>query len=160
MSNYQFPRLTDSAGNWSLDIRHWTFPTYSPTHHSLRHMLPDWLRRDNRKLSLSSFMAQGGTSPAMIATHEVAVNQTEDSVLARCRAGDLDAYGQVYAEHERHVFRYAYHLLRHSEDADDVKQETFMRAFQAISGFRSECSLRTWLLRICANLCRERMKAR
>ena len=96
----------------------------------------------------------------MIATHEVAANQQEDGVLSRCRAGDLDAYGQVYAEHERHVFRYAYHLLGSPEDADDVKQETFIRAFQAIGGFRNECSLRTWLLRICANLCRDRIKSR
>ncbi len=96
----------------------------------------------------------------MIATHDVAVNQQEDSVLKRCRTGDLDAYGLVYAEHERHVFRYAYHLLGSPDDADDVKQETFLRAFQALGGFRSECSLRTWLLRICANLCRDRMKSR
>ena len=123
-------------------------------------ILPDWLKRDNRSPGSSSVLTQGGTRPAMIATQEATVHQPEDSVLARCREGDLDAYGQVYAEHERHVFRYAYHLLGHSEDADDVKQETFLRAFQAISGFRSECSLRTWLLRICANLCRDRMKAR
>lgn len=96
----------------------------------------------------------------MLATQEVSAQKPEDGLLARCRAGDLDAFGQVYAEHERHVFRYAYHLLGQREDADDVKQETFLRAYRAIGGFRNDCSLRTWLLRICANLCRDKMKAR
>lgn len=96
----------------------------------------------------------------MLATQEVSAQKPEDGLLARCRAGDLDAFGQVYAEHERHVFRYAYHLLGQREDADDVKQETFLRAYRAIAGFRNDCSLRTWLLRICANLCRDKMKAR
>jgi len=88
------------------------------------------------------------------------LQRPEEGVLARCRAGDLDAFGLVYDEHERHVFRFAYHLLGKHEDADDVKQETFLRAYRAIGNFRGECSLRTWLLRICANLCRDRMKAR
>src|SRR5205807_4760918 len=96
----------------------------------------------------------------MLATQEAFVHKPEDTVVARCRAGDLDAFGQVYAEHERHVFRYAYHLLGSREDADDVKQETFLRAFRAIAGFRADCSMRTWLLRICGNLCRDRIKSR
>ena len=96
----------------------------------------------------------------MLATQEAFVQKPEDRLVARCRAGDLDAFGQVYAEHERHVFRYAYHLLGQRDDADDVKQETFLRAYRAISGFRSDCSMRTWLLRICANLCRDRVKSR
>ena len=96
----------------------------------------------------------------MQCTQEATLQVTEDHLVARCRAGDLDAFSQVYADHERHVFRYAYHLLSHREDADDVKQETFLRAYKAMPGFRSECSLRTWLLRICANLCRDKIKSR
>lgn len=45
------------------------------------------------------------------------------------------------------------------EDADDIKQETFLRAFQAIGSFRNESSLLTWLLKICANLCRDRIRS-
>lgn len=83
----------------------------------------------------------------------------EDVLVARCRAGDLEAFGQVYSLHERQVFRYAYHLLGNREDADDVKQETFLRAYQAIGSFRSAARLQTWLFRICGNLCRDRMKS-
>src|SRR5882724_7183056 len=95
----------------------------------------------------------------MIAMHGITMQGTEDQLVARCRSGDLDAFGQIYAKYERQVFRYAYHLLGHRDDADDVKQETFVKAFQALSGFRSEASLQTWLLKICGNLCRDRIKS-
>ena len=95
----------------------------------------------------------------MPATHGVAMQGTEDQLVARCRTGDREAFAQVYARYERQVFRYAYHLLGHREDADDIKQETFLKAYQAIHTFRSESSLQTWLLKICGNLCRDRVKS-
>lgn len=84
-------------------------------------------------------------------------------LAARCRAGDLGSFEQVYAQHERQVFRYAYHLLGSREDADDIKQETFVRAYQALTGgagYKGEGSLTAWLLKICGNLCRDRLKSR
>jgi len=84
---------------------------------------------------------------------------TEDQLVARCRSGDVDAFAQIYAQYERQVYRYAYHLLGHRDDADDIKQETFVKAFQAMPGFRSEASLQTWLLKICGNLCRDKIKS-
>lgn len=83
----------------------------------------------------------------------------EEQLVARCRAGDLDALGQVYERYERHVFRYAYYLLGQREEADDIKQETFLRAYQSIGKFRSRSSLQTWLLAICGNLCRDRIRS-
>ncbi len=87
------------------------------------------------------------------------IHQLERGLIARCRTGAEDALVRVYAEYGRQVFRYAYHLLGNVDDADDVKQETFLRAFRSIGTFRSECALRTWLLRICANLCRDRIRS-
>ena len=84
---------------------------------------------------------------------------TEDQLVARCRTGDLDAFAQVYAQYERQVYRYAFHLLGNRDDADDIKQETFVKAFLAMPGFRSESSLQTWLLKICGNLCRDKIKS-
>jgi RNA polymerase sigma-70 factor (ECF subfamily) len=83
----------------------------------------------------------------------------EDQLVTRCRAGDLDAFSQVYDRYERQVFRYAFHILGHRDDADDIKQETFVKAYQAIGSFRSESSLQTWLLKICGNLCRDKIKS-
>ncbi len=90
---------------------------------------------------------------------EASMQTSERELVARCRAGDIDAYSHVYACYERQVFRYAYHLLGHREDADDIKQETFLRAYKAIHGFRCEATLQTWLLKICGNLCRDRLRS-
>lgn len=95
----------------------------------------------------------------MIVSQHADMPVPEDKLVARCRAGDLDAFSEVYALYERQVFRYAYHLLGHREDADDIKQETFVKAYQAIGKFRNDASLQTWLLKICGNLCRDRMKS-
>lgn len=72
----------------------------------------------------------------------------------------LDFWELSYSQHERQVFRHAYYLLGHREDADDVKQETFIKAYRAMATFRNDCSMLTWLLKICGNLCRDRIKAR
>ena len=84
----------------------------------------------------------------------------EDQLIARCRAGDRDALGCVYSCYSPLVFRCAYSMLGHYEDARDASQETFVRAFQALNRFQGQCSLRTWLLRICANLCHDRRRRR
>lgn len=89
----------------------------------------------------------------------VSIEMSEEELVTRCRMGDLEAFSLVYARYSPQVYRYAYHLLGHREDADDIKQETFLRAHQAIGSFRSEASLQTWLLRICGNLCRDRIKS-
>jgi RNA polymerase sigma-70 factor, ECF subfamily len=94
------------------------------------------------------------------ATQRMTTHIPEDQLVARCRSGDLDAFGQVYAQYERPVFRYAYHLLANAEDADDVKQETFLKAYRAMASFKGDSRLLTWLLVICGNLCRDQVKRR
>lgn len=88
------------------------------------------------------------------------LNSELDSELAlRCRSGDKEAFGQIYARHESAIFRYAYYLTGNREDAADIKQETFLRAYHAIATYRAEAGLRTWLLKICVNLCRDRARS-
>jgi RNA polymerase sigma-70 factor, ECF subfamily len=84
----------------------------------------------------------------------------EDRLEARCRAGDLEAFEEVYTRWERPILRYAYGMLNCADDADDVKQETFLKAFRCIHSFDSRCAIHTWLFRICANLCKDRLKQR
>ena len=85
--------------------------------------------------------------------------QPESDIVAGCQAGDLQAYETVYLLHSPRVFRFAMHLLGNREEAEDIKQETFVRAFQAFHRFRSDASLQTWLMKICANLCRDKIKS-
>ncbi len=80
---------------------------------------------------------------------------SDEQLVERSRAGDMEAFGQIYARYERPVFRYAFFLLGREEDAADVKQETFLRAYHALRTYRAEARLLTWLLRICVNLCRD-----
>ncbi len=92
--------------------------------------------------------------------YEMSWENEENTLVVRGRAGDREAFAEIYARHERVVFRYAYRMLGHREDAHDVRQETFLKAFGAIARFRGECCLQTWLLKICANLCRNHLRAR
>ena len=84
----------------------------------------------------------------------------ERQLVARCRDGDHAAFEQIFTKFENTVLTFAYHMLGDWDDACDVRQETFLNAFQAISGFRGQCSLKSWLLTICANLCRRSRAAR
>ena len=78
---------------------------------------------------------------------------TDAQLIALCRAGDVESFGRIYERHERALFRHALYLLGQREDADDVKQETFLRAYRMIGSFRNDCNIRTWLFKICSNLC-------
>ncbi len=95
----------------------------------------------------------------MTATDRIAMHASDNQILASCRAGDLKAFEQVYTLYERQVFRYAFHILGNRDEADDIKQETFVKAYQAIAKFRGDSSLQTWLLKICGNLCRDKIKS-
>jgi len=88
------------------------------------------------------------------------MESAEERLLARCRAGDLEAFAALYGDCAESVYRHAYHLVGHREEAHDIRQETFLRAFGALPNFRGDCSLRTFLLRICTNLCRDYHRSR
>jgi RNA polymerase sigma-70 factor (ECF subfamily) len=90
----------------------------------------------------------------------VTVGMSEDDLIARWQAGDIEAFGRIYAEYNDPIFRHAYYLLGSVDDAQDVQQETFVRAFRAAPSFRGDCSLRTWLFRVCTNLCRDTLRRR
>ncbi|MDO8189585.1 sigma-70 family RNA polymerase sigma factor [Conexibacter sp. JD483] len=64
--------------------------------------------------------------------------------------GDLDAFERLVAEYRRPVHRVATRLVG-ADDAEDVTQDTFLRAFHSLAGFRGDASFRTWLLRIAYN---------
>ena len=91
---------------------------------------------------------------------EGSMAETDAQLIALCRAGDVDAFGRIYERHERALFRHALYLLGQREDADDVKQETFLRAFRMMSTFRNDYNIRAWLFKICGNLCCDLLRRR
>jgi RNA polymerase sigma-70 factor (ECF subfamily) len=79
------------------------------------------------------------------------VNETEE--VTRAKEGDEVAWGALVRRHQEAVFRLAYLLLRDADDAEDVAQETFIRAYRALDRFDSTRPLRPWLLEITRNQC-------
>jgi RNA polymerase sigma-70 factor (ECF subfamily) len=81
------------------------------------------------------------------------VDPGEEAGLVRlAQGGDQAAFTQLVRLHQRMVYRVAYGLTRNAADADDLAQETFVRAYQAIDRFRVGEPMQPWLLRITTNL--------
>lgn len=85
------------------------------------------------------------------------VSQTD--LIAHARRGDADAWEVLVREHQQAVFRLAYLLLGDAAEADDVAQETFIRAYRALERFDASRPLRPWLLRIASNLARNQRRS-
>jgi RNA polymerase sigma-70 factor, ECF subfamily len=84
----------------------------------------------------------------------------ESDLIRRAQAGDDDAYTALVRQHEDVVFRLAYLIVRDAEDAADVAQDAFIRAHRHLGQFDASRPLRPWLLRIAANLARNRRRTR
>src|SRR4051812_33407452 len=75
----------------------------------------------------------------------------EDPDLDRARRGDREAFGRLVRRHQRRVYAAALHILGSHSDADDVTQETFVRAYRGLTGFDGRADFFTWLYRITIN---------
>jgi RNA polymerase sigma-70 factor, ECF subfamily len=82
----------------------------------------------------------------------------EDVFLEKLRRGDAAAYEQLVAEYSGDVYALLFRLTSDSEEARDLTQETFLRAFQSIKRFRGDASLKTWIYRIAINQARNRWR--
>jgi RNA polymerase sigma-70 factor, ECF subfamily len=77
--------------------------------------------------------------------------------VARFRAGDEAAFEPLCLRHEAPIFRLCSRMLGNADDALDAAQETFLRAFRSLRGFRGEATFRTWLTGIAINVCRNKL---
>jgi RNA polymerase sigma-70 factor (ECF subfamily) len=82
----------------------------------------------------------------------------EDQFLERLRRGEAAAFERLVAEHSGDVYALLYRLTSDAEEARDLTQETFLRAFQSISRFRGDANLKTWIYRIAVNQARNRWR--
>jgi RNA polymerase sigma-70 factor (ECF subfamily) len=80
---------------------------------------------------------------------------SDEDLVARSRGGDLDSFNQLVVRWERPIYALAYRVIGREEDARDVAQETFLRAFRALKGFKGQAKFSSWLYRITLNLCRD-----
>ncbi len=93
-----------------------------------------------------------------LATRDDNAHEADAVLLARCRAGEREAFGLLLHRYRDRIVNLAYQLLHQRDDAEDVAQEAFTKAFTAIHSFRGEAQLFTWLYRITVNLCRQRRR--
>ena len=80
--------------------------------------------------------------------------------IERARAGDARAFEELVRLHQRPVYGLAMRMLRDHDDADDIAQRTFLRAWDHLRDFEGRCLFRSWLFRICMNLCKNHHRDR
>lgn len=76
----------------------------------------------------------------------------ESAILERARAGDAQAFGSLVERYQDRVFNAVYRMCGNADDAADLTQDAFVKAFRSLDGFRGESGFYTWLFRIAVNL--------
>ncbi len=85
---------------------------------------------------------------------------TDVATVSRARAGDSDAFRLLVEQHSRLVFRVAYRMTGNEHDADDVVQETFLRAYKQLGRFEERANFGTWVHRIAVNCALDLLRSR
>ena len=74
-------------------------------------------------------------------------------MIRRVQHGDVDAFGLLVTAYEKNVYNVALQMLGNREDAQDIAQEAFLKAYNSLSSFRGDSKFSSWLYRIVSNLC-------
>jgi RNA polymerase sigma-70 factor (ECF subfamily) len=80
---------------------------------------------------------------------------SDEELVERSIAGDTESFNQLIVRWERPIYALAYRQIGREEDARDVVQDAFLRAFRALPGFKGQAKFSSWLYRITLNLCRD-----
>src|SRR2546421_1467416 len=75
----------------------------------------------------------------------------ESTLVSQAREGDKSAFGELVRRYEGKIFRLAQHVTQNREDAEDVLQETFMKAYEHLEQFKGDSKFYTWIVRIAVN---------
>ena len=94
-------------------------------------------------LAAASASPEGAASP----------REAEREAVEACRRGEREAFDRLVERYQRDVYRLCYRYVNNHEDANDLAQEVFLKAWRAIGRFRGDSSFRTWLYRIGVNAC-------
>jgi RNA polymerase sigma-70 factor (ECF subfamily) len=85
---------------------------------------------------------------------------SETELIRAAQAGSRTAFDALVRQHDQAVLRLALHLTGSEQDAQDIHQEAFLKAYRSLGNFRFECSFYTWIYRIVTNLCLDLMRRR
>ena len=95
---------------------------------------------------------------ARVRVREIRDQASEQALVDRCRKQDFEAFGKLVDAYQNRVFGFVRRMLPNAEEASDVTQEVFIKAFQNFARFDGRSSVRTWLFRIAYNLCVDRSR--
>src|SRR5262245_55431402 len=96
-----------------------------------------------------------------IATEAASFRDLDERALVEaCLAGEPDAFDLVVERHRRAVYQLCYRFVGNHEDASDLSQDVFLRAFRGLRTFRGQSSIATWLYRIGVNVCLNRVSVK
>lgn len=98
--------------------------------------------------------------PRRVRTDADAGPRADDLLVRRLRARDERAFREMVMRYAPLVRAYSQGILQDHHEAEDAAQETFLRAFRRVAGYRGDGALGAWLLRICRNHCLDRLRSR
>ena len=96
------------------------------------------------------------TAPTVMNSKEA---DSDITLVERYTNGDMGAFDELMIRYERQIYRLCYRFTSNTDDARDLAQEVFIKAFEHLADFRKESSLKTWLYRIATNHCINHVKA-
>lgn len=86
--------------------------------------------------------------------------QEEQEIIQRVLSGDTEAFEALVLEHQNKVYSLALRMVGNEEDARDMAQEAFIRAFNSLTGFRGDSKFSVWLYRLTSNICIDFLRSR
>jgi len=93
--------------------------------------------------------------PSIVRSMEL---DSDAALVRRAREGEFNAFELLFERHRTLVYRFAYQMVPRRDDAEDIVQEAFVRAYQNLDRYRDEAKFTTWLLRIVTNLCTDQAR--
>ena len=100
------------------------------------------------------------TTAAKLGSKVTVTNPTDAELVDACLAGRRESFDLLVERHQRHVYQLCYRFVGNHEDASDLAQDVFIRAYRGLSKFKGEASLGTWLYRIGVNVCLNKIGAK
>lgn len=85
---------------------------------------------------------------------------SEEQLLKRSLQGDTDAFGELVVKYQNKIFTLAYRYMGNEQDAYDMAQEAFLKAYRSLGTFKGDSSFGTWLYRITTNVCLDELRRR
>ena len=84
----------------------------------------------------------------------------DELLIRRAQRGDADAFEQLLLEHQKNVYNLCYRMAGNPDDAMDLSQETFLRAWRCLDQYQFASAFSTWLYRLCSNICIDFLRRR